>query len=258
MLKKLLITSLIFFGLTVLGVFLFANDIDVVLTESSVQTAIDAKIDAGPIRSRGIELILNSAVIDFKANDTAEIKVDFIADGFGYAGKMQGVFSSGIRYKEPEIYLNNIVPVKIEVSTNSVTESKVQDVKNVASDFLKRQRQDMLSEDAKQSLDNILERNHDAIKDFAEMATYKFFETLPIYNLNNAGIKGSLASLALKDVRFADSSAIIILSPVQALIKILSFIGLTLLILWWVFGFYIPLRDEKTVSSEKPAAKIID
>jgi len=250
MLKKVSITTLILFGLATLGVFLFAKDVDFVLTESTVQAAIDKKIDAGPIRSRGIELTLNSAIIDFKANDTAEIKVDFMADGFGYSGNMLGDFASGIRYKEPEIFLNNIVPIKVEISTESGTGSKIQDVKNVATDFLKRQRQEMLSEDAKQSLDNIVGRNEEALKDFAITATYKFFETLPIYNLNNAGIKGSLASLALKDVRFTDSSAIITLSPVQALIKILSFVGLVLLILWYVSGFYIPRRDEKTVSSK--------
>lgn len=254
MLKKIWIATLILFGLAALGVFLFAKDIEVVLTESTVQAAVDKKIDAGPIRSRGIELTLNSAIIDFKANDTAEIKVDFMADGFGYSGNILGDFASGIRYIEPEIFLNNIVPMKVEVSTDSRTENKIQDVKNVATDFLKRKRQEMLSEDAKQSLDSIVGRNEEAIKDFAITATYNFFESLPLYNLKNAGIKGSLASLALKDVRFTDSSAIITLSPVQALIKILSFVGLLLLILWRVSGFYIPRRDEKMVSSEQPAA----
>ena len=254
MFKKISIAALILFGLAVLGVFLFAKDIDVVLTESTVQAEIDKKIDAGPIRSRGIELTLNSAIIDFKANDTAEIKVDFMADGFGYSGNIFGDFASGIRYKEPEIFLDNIVPMKVEISPDSRTDSKVHDVKNVATDFLKRQRQEMLSEEAKQSLDNIVGRNKEALKDFTVTATYKFFETLPVYNLNNTGIKGSLASLALKDVRFTDSSAIITLSPVQALIRIVSFVGVVLLILWYISGFYIPRRDEKTVSREKPAA----
>ena len=78
----------------------------------------------------------------------------------------------------------------------------------------------MLSEEAKQSLDNIIGRNTENLNEIATSVTYKFFETLPIYNLNDAGLKGSVASLALKEVRFNEDAAVITLSPAQAIIKI--------------------------------------
>lgn len=233
------------FGLAIVWVLLFAKTIDVTISENQAQAAIDKKIDAGPVRSRGVELTVNSATIDFKANNTAEITVDFLADGYGYSGEVVGNFASGIRYDEPRVFLDNIVPLDIELTADSETSQKIQDVKNVATDFLTRQREQMLSEEAKESLDNIIGRNAENLNEIATSVTYKFFETLPIYNLNDAGIKGSLASLALKEVRFTESSAVITLSPAQALLKILSFIGSVLLVAWMVFGFYIPSQKEK-------------
>lgn len=223
----------------------FVETINVTVTESQAQAAIDRKMDAGPIQSRGVELTLNSAAIDFRANDTAEITVDFIADGYGYSGEVVGNFASGIRYDEPRVYLDNIVPLNIELSADSETTQKIQDVKNVATDFLTRQREQMLSEEAKESLDNIVGRNAENLNEIATSVAYKFFETLPIYNLNDAGIKGSLASLALKEVRFSEDAAIITLSPAQALLKILTFVGLVFLTAWMFFGFYIPRQREK-------------
>ena len=105
----------------------------------------------------------------------------------------------------------------------------------------------MLSEEAKQSLDNIIGRNTENLNEIATSVTYKFFETLPIYNLNDAGLKGSVASLALKEVRFNEDAAVITLSPAQAIIKILSFIGAILLIAWTFLGFYIPRRKNNDV-----------
>ena len=246
MLKKIFVPIFLLLGLAVVGVLLFAGDIDVTITEQQVQAKIDEQIAEGPIQSRGIELTINSARIDFKASDAAEIVADITADGFGYSGTMAGTFLSGIRYDQPEIFLDNILTSSIELAADAETEGRLQDVKNVASDFLTRQRDAMLSDEAKESFENIVGRNEDTIKDVVAAGAYKFFETLPVYDLNEAGIKGSLASLALKDVRFTETSAIVTLSPVQALIKILSFIGVTLLVLWACIGFYLPTQRKKS------------
>ena len=249
MFKKIGLLVLIVLGLTILGVFLFAKDVDVKLTEDQVNAAINQKIINGPIRSRGVELTVKSATVDFKANNTAALSIDFLADGFGYKGNMRGDFATGIRYDAPEIFLDNIVPVQMELGVDAETEGKLQDIKNVASDLLERQKRDMLSDKAKESLDNIVGSNEDVLKEFAIKATYGFFETLPVYDLNDLGVKGSLASLALKDVSFTEHDAIISLSPVQALIKILSFCAISLLTLWYLLGFYIPKRRVKSADS---------
>jgi len=249
MFKKISIFAAIVFGLLILGIFLFAKDFNVTLTEDEVQHAIDERIMVGPIRSLGIDITLKSASLDFRSNDTAAIDVNLDAEGFGYSGNLSGQFTSGLRYKEPELFLNNILPVNIEITTDTETEGKFQDIKNVTSDFLNRQRQEMLSDEAKTSLDSITERNEEKIKEVATSATRKFFEGIPIYDLKKAGLKGSLASLALKDVRFTEDAAIVTLSPVQALIKILSFCVLIFFVFWIYIGRFLPLRHEKKHTS---------
>lgn len=249
MMKKIGILAILIFGLAILGIILFAKDFNVEISESRAQAAIDSKISKGVIRSRGIELVIRSAIIDFKSNDTAAVTVDFSAAGFGYAGDIEGDFATGLRYDAPQIFLENIVPVKMELAFDDKTENKIQDIKNVGSDFLRRQKKKMLSENAKGSLENILSRNETAVKDFAAESTYKFFETLPLYNLNEAGLQSSLVSMALKDVKFTENSAVITLSPVQALLKILTFIGTLLLVITYVFGAQIlPLLMRRSDS----------
>lgn len=240
MLKKTGLALLMLTALGIIGIFFFAKDIDVLISEEQVQAVIDQKIAQGPTRSRGVSLTLKSASVDFKSNDTAEIIADFDADGFGFSGNMNGVFETGLRYEEPEIFLDDIYPVKINMTASEDTNSKLEDVKTVATDFLKRQRKEMLSDEAKESLDKIIDRNEDKAKELATKATYSFFESLAIYDLRDAGTAGSLASLALKDVRFDDTNAIVTLSPVKALIKILTFIALFLFGMWSFLGFAMP------------------
>ena len=234
--KKIILIVSAIFGLAIAWVLLFSESFDIVITEEQAQAEIDEQIAAGPVESLGIELNVKSASIDFKANNTAELDVDFIADGFGYSGEVEGVFGSGIRYKTPEVFLDNIEPVEVKLTTDPDTAEEIQDVKNVARDFLARQRDKMLSEDAQGSLDRIVDRNTDRISQLATRVTYKFFESLPIYDLNDAGIKGSLASLALEDVRFNENSAIVTLSPKQALLKILAFLAIVCISVFMVFG----------------------
>lgn len=253
MIKKTGIALLMLLAFGIVGIFLFAKDIEVSITEEQVQTAIDAKIAQGPIQSRGISLTLKSASVDFKNNNTAEIITDFDADGFGYSGNMNGIFATGIRYKEPKIFLAEINPIEMSISGSEETNSKLEDVKNVATDFLKRQREEMLSDEAKESLDKIIGRNEDKAKELAIKATYAFFESLPIYDLRDAGAAGSLASLALKDVRFNETNAIVTLSPVKALIKILTFIALFLFGIWSFLGFVLPSQLFNSSNEENRA-----
>jgi len=236
-LKKIVVAVGLLFAAACAYVLLFVNDVDVTLSESLVQEAVNEQIDKGAINSRGIELKLNSAIVDFKANNTAAINVDFDAEGYGYAGKMRGDFATSIRYNQPKIYLADLRSNGLETVLEEESASKVQDYKNVAKDFLKREKNKMLSEDAKDSLGAIVARNEEAIKDYAEGVTYRFFETLPIYDLSTAGVKGSVASLALKDVRFTEDSAIVTLSPKQFVLKVLGFLASLL----WI-GAYFYLR----------------
>jgi len=237
-----------------LGVIFFAKDFDVEITEQTVQQAIKAKIADGPIESRGVSLTLNNATVDFQSNNTASIVVDFAANGYGYAGRIDGNIATGLRYDAPKIYLADIDPGSLNTEFDPETEGKLNDLKNVASDFLQRQKKEMLSDEARQSLDNIVGRNEDKMAEYSAKAVDWFFTTIPVYDLNDAGIAGSLASLALKDVRFTDTAAVVTLSPSQAIFKILSFIftALAVFAFIWLYVFGVPsgipgeIDDEKT------------
>lgn len=249
--KKIIIVVVAIFVAALAYVLMFVKDVDVEISEVTVQEAVTKQISDGPIKSRGVTLIIKSAEIDFKANNTASVNIDFDADGYGYSGGMAGNFSTGLRYDEPIIYLADLSPVGIEMKLDTETQGKLNDVKNVATDFLKRQRNQMLSEEAKQSLDNILDRNQEKMKNFVISSTYKFFETLPIYDLNDAGLKGSIASLALKDVRFTADAAIVTLSPSMAIIKILSFLFTLILCTLFLLAYFgFPFISIATKMSE--------
>ena len=222
--KKIAITITSLLLILAVGGIFFAKEINVELTEEMVQRAIDSKIDEGTVNSRGVDIKLNAAKVDFRANNTASVNVDFEANGYGYAGSMHGDCSTGLRYKAPKIYLADLSATDMQTRFDDKTAGEIEDVKNVAKDFFKCKREEMLTEDAQESLDNIVGRNQEKLEELAVKATHVFFETIPIYDLNSAGLKGSLASLALKEVKFTEDSAVVTLSPSQAIFKILSVI----------------------------------
>ena len=66
----------------------------------------------------------------------------------------------------------------------------------------------------------------DFVENVILKSTKYVFESVPICDLRASGKTGMVASLALKDVKFTETSAIVTLSPVTALLRILSAIGL--------------------------------
>jgi len=242
--KKIGLVLAVLFGALFVATFFFGKDFEVHISEASAQKMIDGSMTSDTMSSLGVKLDIESATIDFKANNTAAVDVKFMASGFGYSGEAQGEFATGIDYRQPKIYLANLAPVDMTLDLDKDSQGKVDDVTNVAKDFLQRQRDKMLSEDAKQSLDNIVGRNQEKIKELAVTATYKFFENLPIYDLTDAGLKGSIAAMALKEVRFTETEAIVTLSPSRVIVRVLTAIFTFLAIILYLSGgtllFLIP------------------
>jgi hypothetical protein len=239
MFKKLILGLVLFLGLCALGIILFAKDFEVKITEEMAQQAIDAQIQAGPLRSLGIEVTLKSAKVNFLADNTMKFAADMETNTLGYKHQVDGVFKSGISYRSPRLYLNNISPAKINIETDDETREELDELKSTARKFLKRQIDNRSSEKKKEALNNRLKANSAEAQKTVERATYAVFERVPIYNLNNAGYKGSLASLALKDVQFEQGHAIVTLSPVQALLRTLAILGVILLMLTFAVGHFV-------------------
>jgi len=85
--------------------------------------------------------------------------------------------------------------------------------------------------------------NQDIIEGFARNASVYTLERIPIYDISSIQKGGLAASLALKDVKFTEDAAIVTLSPVTALLRILSGIGFASLFLAWCWmkmGFPLP------------------
>ena len=259
MFKKILIGLTALFLLLIAGVFLFAKDFEVQISETAVQEAIDAQVARGSIKHLGVEIIPEAATIDFRDDNTAAISATFEAVAFGYPRSVDGTFQSGIRYTAPRIYLNNITPVEVDIKTTEETRSELDDLKSSARKFLERQRDSVKSEKNAEALDKIIGDNAEDFQKSIVAGTYRFFELIPVYDLNNAGYKGSLASLALKDVTFSEEYVTVTLSPVQATVKILGMIGAALLtILYLGRGFFIHAAINKVAEiAVGPPAKTI-
>jgi len=236
MTKKICLGILGLLTLCTLGVFLFVKDFDVKITEETAQAALDEQIGAAPLRSLATEIKLQTATIDFKADNTMEIDTKFSAITLGYESHVEGIFKSGVRYGVPKIYLDNLSPVKIEIRTDEETAEELGEIKSAARKFLNRQRDRISDNGNRKALDNIVGKNEKDLQDKAVKAVYGLFEYVPIYDLNNAGYKGSVASLALKDVRFHEDYVAVTLSPRTAILRILAIIGAICLVLGYFAG----------------------
>ena len=236
MLKKILIALAAILAIAMAGIYIFADDFDLTLSEAQVQSAIDQKLAQGDIKHLGMTISPKAAQIDFKADNTAQIAIDFGVSGFGQGANMGGRLTSGLRYESPRRYLGQLDASDLKFKLDADSEQKAGDIKNVATDFLKRKRDEMLSDEAKESFDRLIGADDEKVKAASSKAVQWFLSSVPVYDLNDAGYKGSLASLALKDVRFTEDSAIVTLSPRQAVIKILLFLGAVLLS---ILGFLV-------------------
>lgn len=233
MFKKLAIAII---GMTLLlmaGVFLFAKDIEVTISESEAQAAIDEFLQTQKPENFGISVLPKYISIDFKDGDVAKIESDMTIKGHGYSGRFDGAFSTGIDYRIPRIYLNDPKLEDGGFVTDDDTISELGQLKNSAVNVIERLRQDDPELNSKigskQSSDAFVE-------DMVLKSINYFFESVPIYDLRHSGMSGSIASLALKDVKFTEDTAIITLSPVTALLRILAAIGMVCLGIAYFLG----------------------
>ena len=231
MFKKILFGLAALLALAIAGVFLFAKDFTIQISEATVQDAINAQVARGRVKHLGVEITPEAAIIDFRADNTAAISAKFDAVAFGYPRQVDGTFQSGIRYDAPRIYLDNITPIEVDIKTTEETQTELDDLKASARKFLKRQRDNLESEKNAEILDKIIGENAEDFQKSIVAGTYAFFELIPVYDLNNAGYKGSLASLALKDVTFSDDYVTVTLSPALAVVRVLAMVGTALLVL---------------------------
>lgn len=215
------------------AIFLFAKDIEISVSETEAQSAIDDYLVSDNYHSFGVNISPKSISIDFKADNSAHIKSEMTLEGHGYSGQFEGKFSTGITYRIPRLYFDEIELIEGGFRTDNETKSELSELRDAARNVLRRKRKSL---EAKNPADTrILLTDEKVLEGLVLSGTKKFFETIPIYNLKRSGKTGMIARLALKDVNFTDEAAIITLSPVTALLRILAMFAVFSLII----AFYL-------------------
>lgn len=215
------------------AVFLFAKDISISVSEIEAQAAIDEFLASSDPQTMGVKISPTYVKVDFKGGNRAHIESEIALDGHGYRGKFDGTFSAGIDYRVPRLYLDELQLIDGGFLTDDQTETELSELKNAAINVLRRKRKSLSAEKANNTNSQTSE---DLMEEFIIKATKSLFETIPIYDLRRSGAVGTAASLALKDVRFTEDAAVITLSPVTALLRILAAIGFTCLLVAWFLG----------------------
>ena len=122
--KKIGLILAVVCGAVFAATFFFGKDFDVRISEVAAQDMIDERMISDPMSSMGVVLDVKSATIDFKANNTASVNVDFKASGFGYSGIAKGDFTTGIDYRQPKIYLARLVPVDMSLELTKIRKKR--------------------------------------------------------------------------------------------------------------------------------------
>ena len=210
------------------GVFLFAKDVSVTVSEIEAQTAINEYLAVNETGKFGIRFTPQHTLIDFQANNTAKINANMLIDGHGYTGQFEGAFATGIDYRVPRLYLDDIRLIEGGFKTDETTQSELQQIKKATINNIEELRKNDAGYNSRIGLER---SSSDYIDDLIIKSTKYVFEKIPIFDLRASGKAGRLVSLALKDVKFTEDAAIITFSPVTALLRILMLIGIILLLI---------------------------
>ncbi|WP_416878600.1 hypothetical protein [Litorimonas sp.] len=175
--KKLFpIFALATFAIVVVLSFVLLRDFEIDISETQIQDSIQAQIERGPIESRGVLLTINSASVDFRENNTALLSVDFEAEGLSYSGGVTGKFASGLRYDSPKVYLADLEPIEFETNFDSATQQKIDDLTNIATDFLNRQKEEASNDEVRDSLNRVLGDGESKLKEMPSLQLMGFLK----------------------------------------------------------------------------------
>lgn len=236
MIKKISLGLLAIILTLMVGVFLFAKDIEISVSEKEAQSKIDEYLKSSDQVHTQIRISPKFIILDFKDNNSAEVTTDSAIDGMGYEGRFVGKFSAGINYSRPKLYLSNLTLIEGGFSTDNDTESELKDLKKATLDIFRRQRDRIAKQNDKSLKEGSPEVSAELLESYVRAATQILFESIPIFDVSREGNAGWIASLALKEVRFTETAAIITLSPATALLRILGVLGVFLMIVTRYFG----------------------
>lgn len=247
---KKIAAAIIAITLVLMGaVYLFAEDVEITISESEAQASINAYLVTHKPENFGVRLSPEYVSIDFKSNNTAEVSSDMAIDGYGFSGRFDGIFATGIDYRFPRLYLDDLRLIDGGFQTDEENLSALKDLRKSAIELVERTRRSDADIDAKIGSG----KNSDVfVEEMRLNAVHSFFNSIPIFDLKASDKAGMAASLAMKDVKFTEDTAILTFSPVTAILRILTALGVILLLILWILGpQVIGYLISRAMTSEK-------
>ena len=216
--------------LLALGIIMFVSQpVDIRISEAQAQTALNSQVGRPLEGALSTSVTPEILVIDFLEDDRVQLTTTFDMKGFAQTGLADGILRAGLRYHAPYIYLRDIdvSDLSLSLETDSTASERARDIATVLKDRFRREKDATQGTEAGSALDRL-----------ARDAAMELAGRIPIYDLRDAGLKGSVAALALDSVRFENDTAILTLSSRRALLRILACLGVVALVLGY---FLVPL-----------------
>lgn len=219
-----------------LAIVAFVPDFEVAITEEEVRDRIE---DALPVMSGSeeIEILITNAEVDFMGSGekgqvalAAEVRIS----GFGLGATSEVDTVTAIRYEDGSFYLSDLKLDDLSLTPTLATRAKIAALKKawqpIIDQFIEEfeaNQSDMTFEEAKAELQK-------SLIPLVRQAMDDALATIPVYRLEGDAAQ-SAVRLILKDVAFTDDTAIAVLSPAQAMIKIATGVlgALIALLLAW-------------------------
>ena len=211
-------------GLLAAGLVMFvAKPVEVRITEAQAQAALDGKLGQ-PVRGAlGATVTPARLSVDFRADDRVAVDSALVLEGLGQSARADGTLLAGLRYDSPYVFLRDIDASGLEVRPAGETRRRMDDIVSVLGDRFRR--------DETEPPEEPDEAARGAFDRLAGDLAVALAGTVPVYDLRDAGLGGSVAALALQDVRFESDAVVLTLSSRAALLRILGFIAIVALVL---------------------------
>ncbi len=231
-----------------LALYFLVQPVTVSVTDAQAKAALQSQLGQTQQAAFGLgEITPHRLDPSFSAERGVTLETELGLSAVGRNVTVEGHVHGRIRYKAPYIYLSNIdtSDMRIGGEDPGQTRSRFNDIMEIAKDKVQRERNEM-SPEARDAIDRLIGEDAEGLPSATAKAVTTVISWVPIYDLRDAGLGGSVVALALQDVQFKDGSAVLTLSARTALLRILTFFGIILVVfLYFTWTFWLNLFVEK-------------
>lgn len=217
-------------ALAVLGILIFGPRVSISIPETQAQAELAAMLPM-TIEKNGVNVVLRSAELDFRADNRVRITADLDIAGYGLSGAGRADATSGLRYEGGNFYLSEISVSDMDITPDAPSSSRIKDATTAFSGLLDRARDAVAADrpEAAPAFDRLRAEAAERLAPRAREAVDQILTQVPVYSLNGKDLAHSAAALALEDISFGEDQVTATLNPQRLILKVLG--GIALLIL---------------------------